>query len=427
MLFRSSLMTLPEVLDGVLRTAGSSLEAELELLPLEPAFRYAWPDGPTLDLHADADATLASVRAALGPDAERELAAFLAYARDIWDAAAPRFVFAEAPSALGLLKLGVSGLAAVTRIDGMRGMTSAIHGRVRTPHLRDVLLRFATYNGSDARVAPATLNCIAHVELGLRGWGVRGGMYEVVRALTRTAERLGVELCTNRPARRIEGRRRVEGVDGERCDFVVVNADVGALVEGLIAVDPPPRATVTPRSMSGWNAVVRARRADRAGHAVLFPASNYLDEFAAIFDRRRAPAEPAVYVCAQEVAHARRGWDDAEPVFLMVNAPADADVEGVEDLALARLRSAGWLTTDDTVVWRRTPRELAGRFPGSHGALYGAASNSAFSAFRRPANRGHLPGLYLASGSAHPGGGVPLCLQSGRQAAREVLADLGAS
>ena len=44
-----------------------------------------------------------------------------------------------------------------------------------------------------------------------------------------------------------------------------------------------------------------------------------------------------------------------------------------------------------------------------------------FSAFRRPPNAvAKLPGLYLASGSAHPGGGMPLCLQSGRQAAAQI-------
>ncbi|MFN7143238.1 MAG: hypothetical protein ACK4YP_05635 [Myxococcota bacterium] len=113
----------------------------------------------------------------------------------------------------------------------------------------------------------------------------------------------------------------------------------------------------------------------------------------------------------------------------MVNAPAepragprDAAVwRELEAVALARLRAAGLADAGDTVVWRRTPADLAARFPGSRGALYGAASNSTFSAFRRPANAvPRVPGLFLASGSAHPGGGIPLCLQSGRQAAREI-------
>lgn len=421
-----SLLTLPDVLDGVLRAGGTSLAAELDLLILNPAFRYVWPGGATLDMYANPVETLASVRDALGGDAEAEFASFLQYSRGIWEAASTHFVYAEAPTFFGIMRMGLSGLVTMSKIDGMRSMEVAIRSRVRTPALRDVLARYATYNGSDVRRAPATLNCIAHVELGLGGWGVRGGMYAIVRALERVARRLGVEFDFGHRVERVEVRHgQPVAVDGHDAEVVVVNADIGAVTTGLLLVEPRPTLPVEPRSMSGWNAVVRARRAPRVGHTVLFPERPYLEEFADIFDRRRWPADPTVYVCAQERCHRRTGWAEEEPLFLMVNAPAGADVEGVEALAVRRLVGAGLLDADDAVVWRRTPRGLAERFPGSEGALYGAASNSVFAAFTRPSNRGTARGLYYASGSAHPGGGVPLCLQSGRQAAAEIVADFG--
>ena len=176
------------------------------------------------------------------------------------------------------------------------------------------------------------------------------------------------------------------------------------------------------------------RGAPRAAHTVLFPGRSYAEEFADIFDRDQPPVEPTVYLCAQEACHGRAGWAAEEPVFVMVNAPAEPATGArdpalwarVEATAMARLRGAGLADATDTLVWRRTPAELAVRFPGSRGALYGAASNTTFSAFRRPANTvPKVPGLFLASGSAHPGGGMPLCLQSGRQAAAEVGAPTG--
>ena len=62
-----------------------------------------------------------------------------------------------------------------------------------------------------------------------------------------------------------------------------------------------------------------------------------------------------------------------------------------------------------------TPSDIANR-TGSHlGALYGPASNKATSAFLRQRNRDRrIRGLYFAGGSVHPGGGIPLCLLSGR-------------
>ena len=45
-------------------------------------------------------------------------------------------------------------------------------------------------------------------------------------------------------------------------------------------------------------------------------------------------------------------------------------------------------------------------------------------AFRRPRNTAPgVPGLFLASGSAHPGGGMPMAMLSGIAAARAAGAD----
>ena len=58
-------------------------------------------------------------------------------------------------------------------------------------------------------------------------------------------------------------------------------------------------------------------------------------------------------------------------------------------------------------------------FASTGGAIYGAASSGPRDAFLRPPNRLRSPrNLFLASGSAHPGGGVPLTLLSGLRAAQ---------
>ncbi|MEW5928269.1 MAG: phytoene desaturase family protein [Gemmatimonadota bacterium] len=437
-----SVLTLPDALDRALRAAGTSLADELTLREPAPAFRYLYPDGAALDVFARPEDTLASVERTLGPAAAAELAAFLDYSRRIWEAAAPHFVYGPAPSAASLAGLGLGAVGALRGIDPLRRMWGAIRGRVRSPHLRTLLARYATYNGSDPRRAPATLNCIAHVELALGGWGVEGGMYEVARALARTAERAGVRF---RWGARVERLRERSGggweaatADGatRSARAVVANADAAHVLGELL---PPARRRPDPgeRSMSGWTGVLRARRragADaRVAHTVLFPRE-YLEEFADVFDRGRPPEEPTVYLCAQEACHGRAGWAEEEPVFVMANAPPEpadrprppAVWERLRGRVLARLDAAGLRDAEDALAWERTPGALAAAFPGSRGAIYGAASNSPFAAFRRPPNR--IPGrppVYLASGSAHPGGGVPLCVLSGEAAARAVLGDLG--
>jgi len=210
---------------------------------------------------------------------------------------------------------------------------------------------------------------------------------------------------------------------------VIVNADARALRTTLLR-SAGPDAQAGPPSMSAWTAVARAgRQPARAAHTVFFPV-RYEQEFEDIFERQRMPTDPTIYCCAQEPAHGIRGWADHEPVFVMVNAPsADRAVlpASFPEMIRRRLVDAAFLTERDGFVWERTPADLAQRFPASHGSLYGAASHGWSAAFRRPPNRVQgVAGLYLASGTAHPGGGVPLAIQSGREAARLALRDRSA-
>jgi 1-hydroxycarotenoid 3,4-desaturase len=432
-----SVMTLPEVLEGVLQTAGVALADVLTLREASPGFRYHYPDGVVLDVHHAPADTIESVRQTLGAGAARELESFLAYAGSIWQAAAADWVFGPAPTVLGLVSLGLRKLATVRQVDPLRTMDQAIHGHVRDPHLVDLLRRYATYNGSDPRRAPATLNCIAHVELALGGYGVEGGIFAVVQALVDQALRHGAELHLGCGVQEIEldgGRFRALRLDdGRRVEgrAVVCNADAAHLAQALLPAGTAHgiRAEATP-SMSGWTGIVRARRRTggdaRVPHQVFFPRT-YAAEFTDIFDRDLPPREPTVYVCAQEPCHGRPGWDEDEPLFTMVNTPPllpgrpppTVDPEAVR----ARLVEVGALAPEDRVVWSRQPAELARTYPHTGGAIYGAASNSPFAAFQRPPNAlKSVPGVFLATGSAHPGGGMPLALHSGRLAARGVLA-----
>ena len=435
-----SVLTLPEVFVGLFARAGLRFDEVVGLRRLDPGFRYRFADGCTLEVAHDPEDTLARVRSALGPAAESELAAFLAYSRRIWEAAAPNFVTGPAPTWAAMAGLAMRHPRALLSVDPLRSMAAGIDRHVRDPYLRTVLRRYATYNGSDPRTAPATLNCIAHVELSMGGFGVQGGIAALVSALVSAIEdRGGVIECGAAVERLLVEADAVTGVALSRGGWrrgraVVVNADVGWLRDGGLPGAGRRLPPAAAPSMSGWTGVLRAsRRADRLPHEVLFPR-DYGAEFADIFDRDRPPEVPTVYLCAQERCHGLAGWADAEPVFVMANAPAEPAGSArapevwaaLEDAVEKQVRSAGLWAEGDTMVWRRSPTDLAAEFPGSRGAIYGAASNDRLAAFRRPPNRVRgMGGLYLASGSAHPGGGLPMAALSGLAAADCLGGDLG--
>jgi len=82
-------------------------------------------------------------------------------------------------------------------------MNQAIEGFVRSPHLRQLLGRFATYVGASPYQAPATLNVIAHVELNGGVWYPKGGIYAIARAQETLARELGITIHTNRTVQQI--------------------------------------------------------------------------------------------------------------------------------------------------------------------------------------------------------------------------------
>lgn len=443
-----SLLTMIDVVERVFKLAGTRCQDELELVRFDPAFRYIYPDGLSLDIYHELEDSVASISKTLGPKAAKEYADFMAYSRQIWEAARPNFIDGQAPNFTSIVKLGATRLKQVMAIDPLRSMWQGIERHVSDEHLRTLLARYATYNGSNPYEAPATLNCIAWVEQGLGGWGIKGGMAQLPRALERVARRMHVEFVYDSPVQGIEvdGRGAVTGIslaDGStmRARAVVANADAAHVADALLPRhlkhDIPSPQT---RSMSGWTAMLKAKHrpdAPRFAHTVLF-SQHYRQEFDDIFGRERPPSDPTVYLCAQSQSHQRQGWADAEPVFVMANAPAlsssssssasdndEARFDALKRTVLERIKRADLLGPEDEIVWERTPYMLAQAFPGSYGSIYGAASNSQLAAFKRPANAVRaVPGLYLASGSAHPGGGVPLCLMSGYTAAQALCQDL---
>jgi phytoene desaturase len=314
---------------------------------------------------------------------------------------------------------------------------------VRSPHLRQLLGRFATYVGASPFQAPATLSVIAHVELTGGVWYPRGGIYAIADALLRLARELGVAVHLNTPVRRIElAEGAVSGLllgDGRRvaAETVLANVDVATVYTHLLESNVAPRRRAQIQaigtSCSGFVLLlgVEGEHPHLAHHNIFFNR-DYRSEFAAIFEQGRPPQEPTVYVAITSKSDPDHAPEGCENWFVLVNAPAlgprfDWEAEApayrrrvLDTLAgfgldvRARLRSEVMLTPHDierlTGAWR--------------GALYGINSNQPLNAFRRPHNRcPDVRGLYFAGGTTHPGGGVPMVTLSGKVAAEMILAD----
>ena len=181
-----SLLTMPQVLRDLFTDAGERLDDYLTLVRLDSCCRYFWTDGTVIDEDA------AFWR-------RPEVAAFLDYARGIYELSGEAYLnrppseFWRAFTPANWSKLRHLGKVATTRT-----LAREVERRISDPHLRQIFLRFATYNGSSPYLTPATFNIIPFVEAEFGAWYVRGGLPQISRALARMAERLGVIIHYNR-------------------------------------------------------------------------------------------------------------------------------------------------------------------------------------------------------------------------------------
>jgi len=429
-----SLVTLPHVFDDVFRAAGTSLAEQVDLVRLDPQFRYHWTDGSSLTVPDGDDATAAAFEA-FAPGAGDQWRTFDARSRRIWDVAERTFFAGPMSNPLQLAKRMRSPFD-LTAIDPLRTLHRAAATCFDDHRLVQWADRYATYSGSSPFAAPATLACIPHIESRYGCWYPVGGLDAIRTALERVAGEVGVEITTGVEATRITAEpdgavTGVELADGTALDAAVVVANVDAehLYADLLPDDGAlRRVRRAKRSTSGFVLClgVRGMTADIGHHNVWF-SHDYADEYADL-DAGRPADDPTIYACVSSVTDASQAPDGCENWFLLVNTPPDVEVDAdaYAEVVLDRLADRG-VDLRPRAEFRHTmtPADIAARYRSPGGAIYGTSSNGTRAAFVRPANRGARPGLYLVGGSSHPGGGLPLVTISARIVAEMIAEDAG--
>lgn len=430
-----SLFTMPFILESIFEECGRDMSDYLTLLEPNPLCRYIYRDGTVFDNVASVEGNEEQI-ARFAPEDAGRYREFLSHSETLYNKTADAFLYNPLYDLHDLKGLQWGDLLS---INAFSSVSSVVDRHFKSDYLRKFFKRFTTYNGSSPYQAPATLNVIPHVELTMGAWYPKGGLYQIARSLEALALEMGVEIRYNEPVQSLRHTGKTithavlqhgEAVSG---DSFISNADATETITRLLpdTVVPPPvkqKQNAIEPSCSGFVLLLACNRSwELLRHHTLFFSDDYEAEFRQIFREQRVPDDPTIYVANTSASDASHAPDGGSNLFVLINTPYLNDTHDWSTLSLellhklvARLEAAGLTGLKESIVDYHaiTPLDFYHRYRSNRGSIYGTSSNGIFSAFLRPRNRlRDVDNLYLVGGSTHPGGGIPLVLQSALNAA----------
>ncbi|MGH3753045.1 MAG: phytoene desaturase family protein [Pseudonocardiaceae bacterium] len=438
-----TVLTMPELVDEALAAVGDSLAARLDLVALHPAYRARFADGSVIDVHTDADAMEAEVRAVAGPreaDGYRRLRHWLTR---LYQVEIGRFIGGNFDSPLDLVagRDAVRDLATLAALGGFGRLGTQVGRFLHDERLQRIFSFQALYAGVPPRHALGAYAVIAYMDTVAGVWFPRGGMRALPQAMADAAADAGAQLRYNTTVTALErsGDRvtAVRTADGERvaADAVVLTPDL-PVVHTLLGRAPrrplPLRwspsavvlhAGVQPGTGPGWSGL--------AHHTIIFGAA-WERTFDEIIYRGQLMTDPSLLITRPTATDPALAPAGRQLLYVLApcpnlhTAPLDWATLGpaYRDELIGTLEHRGLADLGDAIEVEHlvTPADWAAAGLAA-GTPFSAAHTFAQTGPFRPANlvRGRA-NVVLAGCGTTPGVGVPTAIISGRLAAARITA-----
>ncbi len=441
-----TIITMPEVVRGIIRRSGRRVEDYLELIRLDPQWRCFYEDGTVLDLRDDPKAFAADLDRQFPAERPgRGYLEFLEYARRMYRLSEKVFFYKDLGGIGDMMRkpptdAGLLGDVLRMRMHSTVARTS--HRTVTEPHLAQLTEHFMQYVGSSPFLAPAILSLIASAQGDYGCWYTMGGTRMVARALERVFTEQGGRVERGVGAKRIivaDGRvKGVELEDGRviEADIVVSNCDVQRTYTDLLGTSAAKaeQRRIAAKYEPACSGVVLYlgldRRYEHLRHNCFIFSGNSRQEFDDIYAKGDPARDPTLYLCVPSASDPSQAPEGCESLYILVHTPYrrdrhDWDAPGglfdqYRRVIIDKLKRFGMEDIERHIVVERrlTPAGIDRMYNATGGAIYGLASHGRLHGGFKPRNTSPVAkGLYLAGGSVNPGPGTPMVMMSGVTAA----------
>lgn len=432
-----SLFTMPQLVLDLLKLAGKKDE-DFPFIKLEKGCHYFYDDGISFIAYHNKEKFAEELKSKLQIDSKIVID-YLLKAKKKYEVTAPLFIESSLhKSKTYFTQNTVKAICSIPTLNLFESMNDQNVRELKEPHLIQYFNRFATYNGSNPYVAPGILNMIPHLEHNIGSFFPKNGMIQITNSLVEAAKDLGVIFNFNQKVEEIQVvNNEAIGlkIKGENISFdqVVSNMDIYPTYKKLLPKQNAPKKILRQEKSSSaiifyWGI---KKQFDQLGLHNIFFSKDYELEFKHIFNKNSLYEDPTIYLNISSKFLPSDAPIGCENWFVMVNVPANIGQDWDEWIKITRnniLRKLSKLLNAniESLIENESvldPRLIEERTSSFGGSLYGNASNNRQAAFlRHPNFSKKIKGLYFCGGSVHPGGGIPLCINSGKIVAQEIIA-----
>lgn len=427
-----SLLTMPQVIKDLFSESGEKIKDYLSIDRLELICKYFYPDGSILNAYSDQDKFGKEIDEKTS-DNSASLDKYLNYCKTIYELAGDLFLTKD-PSSVStyLSSKALKTLLNVGKIDPFRTINQANESFFKDQRLVQLFNRYATYNGSNPYLAPATLNIIPHVEYNQGSFIPEKGIYSITRALWKLAEKKNVNFFLNQKVDEIIlDNKEVKAIKVNdkiiKYDKIISNVDVNFTFKNLIKNFESRESRRYEKKLPSFSGLVfywgiKKEFPELEKHNILF-SKDYKKEFEDLFDNKTIHDDPTIYIYISSKLNKNDAPSGKENWFVMVNAPHIQNQNWESEIKIARknivIKINNFLKTDieSLIEFEKvlSPVDIQDKTGSYRGSIYGISSNDKFAAFMRQSNKSKtVKNLYFCGGSAHPGGGIPLVILSGK-------------
>ncbi len=413
-----SLFTSPYLVDDVFTLFGKNPRDYYSYFKLNEACRYFNSNGESLVAYGNLKDFCKEIEEKINPDIALKVSKYIQNSYKNYNLSLPLFINQNK----GLLSQeGLKMMINYNRMGIFKSLNTYNIQKLKHPFLVKIFNRFATYNGSNPFKAPAVLNCIPALEHGEGSFFPVGGIYSIAKAMHRLALEEGVEFILNHQVKELKqkGKKWIVSDLGD-FDAVVINGDYFTTQNIFPEKYQKKVPDISELSSSGvvfyWG--VNRVFSNLGVHNILF-SDNYKYEFD-LLEKGEVGEDLTVYIHISSKVEKSDAPEGAENWFVMVNVPPffmdDTQIDLIKRKVIQKINSILKIDIESFIDFESVfhPKNIFQDTSGFNGALYGYNSNSLNSMLKRPKNKSDIPGVYYSGGTVFPGGGIPLCMSSGK-------------